>query len=98
MKPAANSLFTFESFGYASAFYPSKIEKVTLLGHGAIDFTQEINGLNITLPATKSNAIAPVVEITFNVEDSASLTLAQFIAIYEGVSVKMRTQVGYNTG
>lgn len=96
--PAANSLFTFESFGYASAFYPGKVEKVTLLGYGSIDFTQDINGLSITLPATKSNAIAPVFEISIDEEDSASLSLAQFIAIYEGIIAQMRTQVGYNTG
>ena len=40
--------------------------KVTLLGHGEVTFSQNANGLTVTLPASHTNnTIAPVFEISF---------------------------------
>ena len=64
--PSATT-FTFEYLGSNSEYYNGEVESVTLLGHGAVAFTQDANGLKVTLPALHpNNTIAPVLEITFS--------------------------------
>ena len=63
--PSATS-FTFEYLGSNSQYYNGEVTKVTLLGHGEVPFTQNANGLTVTLPASHTNnTIAPVFEISF---------------------------------
>lgn len=63
--PAAGSQFTFEALGEVSEYYSGQVASVRLLGHGNVTFTQDIDGLTVTLPSQPCNDIAPVFEITF---------------------------------
>ena len=56
--------FSFSSFSIASPYYSGKVTSVTLLGHGEVEFTQSLEGLTVTIPATHPNEIAPVFAIT----------------------------------
>lgn len=55
---------TLKSFAKDSDTYSGKVTSVRLLGHGPVDFTNENDGLRITLPSTHPNEIAPVLAIT----------------------------------
>ena len=56
--------FSFESFSVVSKYYSGKVTDVQLLGHGKVEFTQGLEGLTVSLPASRPNAIAPVFVIT----------------------------------
>ena len=61
--------FTFKAFGMTESSYSGDVEKVELLGSNEeIAFEQNFQGLTITVPSTKPNAIAPVFRITFKAE------------------------------
>ncbi len=51
------------SLAQGSEFYPGKIGKVELLGHGKVDFRRTQDGLEVELPATRPNNIMPVLKI-----------------------------------
>lgn len=63
--PEAGSRFTFKALGKKGEYAVGRVKRVTLLGHGAVDFAQEQDSLSVALPAEPCNAIAPVFEITF---------------------------------
>jgi len=65
--PSAGSRFTFKALGVGSEYYSGRIAGVTLLGHGAVGFVQDVDGLTVTLPNKPCNEIAPVFEVTFKV-------------------------------
>ena len=73
---------------------------VTLLGGGDVEFTHDINGLTVKVPATKPNAIAPVFRITFKA--STQSAYEQLQGLIEGVehAVEQAAQSAqpYNTG
>ncbi len=56
--------FTFECFSIISKYYSGKVTSVELLGHGNVEYKQGVDGLTITVPATRCNEIAPVFVIT----------------------------------
>lgn len=56
--------FTFSSFGFASKYNEGEVATVELLGHGAVDFTQDAKGLTVNIPSARPNEIAPVFAIT----------------------------------
>lgn len=56
--------FTMQSLGSASPYYNGKVKSVILLGYGNVEFTQDANGLSVTVPSPV-NEIAPVYKITF---------------------------------
>ena len=92
--------FTFKAFSIAEPSYSGEIDKVTLLGGGDVDFTHDINGLTIQVPATKPNPIAPVFRITFKTDDhSAYEQLQKLITGVDAYvqSVALSTHP-YNTG
>ena len=64
--------FTFESFSIISKYYSGKVTSVTLLGHGAVEYAQGVDGLTVTVPATRCNEIAPVFVITLE-EDAVDV-------------------------
>ena len=73
--------FTFKVFGITAASYSGKVKNVKLLGYGDVAFTQNAEGLTITVPATHANEIAPVFEITFDENVSLYDTLQQLIEL-----------------
>ena len=58
--------FSFKALGFASTHYSGKVKSVRLLGYGNVAFTQDSDGLNVTVPATHPNEIAPAFVITFD--------------------------------
>ncbi len=60
----AEGKFSFKAFSLTSPYYSGQVKSARLLGYGDLKFTQDINGLNIELPDTKVNDIAPVIAIT----------------------------------
>ena len=97
--PAAGQ-FSFSSFSLASKYYSGKVTSVTLLGYGEVAFTQGIEGLTVTVPATRPNEIAPVFAITTEETTlSAYETLQELISSLETYVATMKTEASYiNTG
>ena len=97
--PAAGG-FTFKAFSIAEPSYSGEVDKVTLLGGGDVEFTQDINGLTIQIPNTKPNNIAPVFRITFTSESHSAYEQLQ--ALIEGVASFIENAAlsaqPYNTG
>ncbi len=97
--PAAGA-FTFKAFSIAEPSYIGQVEKVTLLGGGDVEFTQDINGLNVQIPAKKPNDIAPVFRITFRLDDRTAYEVLQ--QLIEGVETFISEAApkaqAYNTG
>jgi alpha-L-fucosidase len=63
--------FTFKSLSMTSKYYSGKVKNVSLLGYGNVSFKQTLEGLQVSLPATPVNRIAPVFVITFDTEAGA---------------------------
>jgi len=63
--------FTFKSLSMTSKYYSGKVKNVSLLGYGNVSFKQTLEGLQVSLPATPVNRIAPVFVITFDTETGA---------------------------
>ena len=61
--------YTFKSLGYASDWYSGKVKSVRLLGHGDVEFTQNLDGLTVNIPEV-ANQIAPVFAVTFDSDDT----------------------------
>ncbi len=57
--------FIFKALGSASPYAVGKVKGVQLLGYGAISFEQRVDGLQVFLPFSHPNEIAPVLAITF---------------------------------
>jgi alpha-L-fucosidase len=57
--------FTFKSLGRKSEYDCGRVAGVQLLGHGKVAYRQTDDGLTVTLPPTRPNDIAPVLQITF---------------------------------
>ena len=97
--PSAGS-FSFKAFSIAETSYSGEVDKVTLLGGGDVEFTQDINGLNVTIPSVKPNAIAPVFRITFKAETRTAFELLQTMIVetesaVEAAGIRVHP---YNTG
>ena len=92
--------FTFKAFSIAEASYSGEVDKVELLGYGAVDFRQDISGLTVGVPATKPNNIAPVFRVTFKQDNrSAYEVLQSMTADLETYANQLTTQTHpYNTG
>ena len=58
-----NKIVRIKSLASNSDLYPQKIEKVELLGYGAVNFERTDDGLIISLPDKELNGIAPVLKI-----------------------------------
>ena len=57
--------FAFKALGRSTPYNSSTVESVTLLGYGQVPFTQRADSLQVKLPATPVNKIAPVFKVTF---------------------------------
>lgn len=53
-----------KSLANSSRWYNAKIKKVMLLGYGKVEFERTAEGLEVTLPAEKTNNILPVIKIS----------------------------------
>lgn len=53
-----------KSLANGSRWYNAKIKKVMLLGYGKVEFERTAEGLEVTLPAEKTNNILPVIKIS----------------------------------
>ena len=98
MRWPSNTDFTLKNLGKASANYSGKVISVQLLGYGNIQFEQGIDGLDIKLPTTHPNEIAPVLEITFDPDAPRTLPLNEVIGMYEQKADELYPQVSNNTG
>ena len=56
---------TIKALGSASPHYNGEVAGVELLGYGAVPFTNSPEGLVVTLPEENTNAIAPVLAVSF---------------------------------
>ena len=56
---------TIKALGSASPHYSGEVAGVELLGYGAVPFTNSPEGLVVTLPEENTNAIAPVLAVSF---------------------------------
>ena len=65
MRWPENRTYTIKSLGKSSPYYSGKVKSVKLLGYGKVAFTNKKEGLVVTLPEENTNAIAPVLAITF---------------------------------
>ncbi len=97
--PAAGA-FTFKAFSIAEPSYVGEVESVTLLGGGDVEFSQDINGLTVQVPATKPNDIAPVFRITFRLDDRTAYEVLQSLIAGVEAFVNEATPKAqpYNTG
>ena len=95
--PAAGK-FTFGRLGITSEFYSGKAKSVKLLGKGDVDFSNDIDGLTVTVPSDKPNPIAPVFAITFDEESIDDVSTNELIKLYEQKVNEFRMQANYNTG
>lgn len=93
------STFTFAHLGLNSAYYSGRVSSVQLLGHGTVDFSQDVDGLTVSLPDTPCNAIAPVFLVTFSTEEGTGISLSDLIPRYEARVAELElTTSPFNTG
>jgi alpha-L-fucosidase len=92
--------FTFKAFSITETSYSGEVDKVELLGAGEVAFTQSIEGLTVSVPATKPNGIAPVFRVTFkNDSRTAYEVLQSMIGEMETAVELLSAQAHpYNTG
>ena len=95
--PAAGK-FYLKNFGISSANYSGKVLKVKLLGYGNVKFYQGVDDMEITVPNSHPNEIAPVFEITFDPNEPSELPLNEVIDLYEDKIEGLAEQVSNNTG
>ena len=95
------SKFTFKAFSITESSYSGEVEKVELLGYdGDINFTQGYQGLTVSFPGTKPNAIAPVFRVSFKSEALSAYELLQLTAdeMSEAIEGYAALVHPYNTG
>ena len=92
--------FTFKAFSIAEPSYSGEVDKVELLGAGAVEFTHGVNGLTVVVPGNKPNSIAPVFKITFKEETRSAYELLQdLVGGVQTAADEAAPQVhAYNTG
>ena len=89
---------TIKSFGITSPYYSGNVKSVELLGYGAVDFSNEMEGLVVTLPKENTNDIAPVFAISF-AQDNVNKDLVQEVQNHYKSQIKtLKPLAGNNTG
>lgn len=89
--------FTIESFAPTSKYYSGKVKSVELLGHGKVEYTLNVDGLTVVLPAVKPNGIAPVFAVTFD-KDDTEVSLSEILDLYGQRVADLLKHTSYNTG
>ena len=97
MRWPKKSTFTFKSLSMGSEYYSGKVKKIELIGYGEVDFSENIDGLTVTLPETKPNPLAPVFQMTF-IDGTANVSLSEIIPAYEEKANAIMASVSYDTG
>ena len=92
------SEYTIKTFGLASKYYSGKIKNVTLLGYGHVEFTNGIDGLTISLPATPVNSKAAVFAIELDKTAGESICVNEAKAVYTAKIKELQAEAGNNTG
>ena len=72
------SEYVIKSFSKLADTYSGNVTSVRLLGHGAVEFRQENDGLHVVLPSAHPNEIAPVLAITV---DNAEISMAERLSV-----------------
>jgi alpha-L-fucosidase len=98
MRWPAGKNFTFQSLSMSSDYYSGKVQSIELLGYGAIEYTEAVNGVTVTLPDVHPNAIAPVFKVTFVPGTDTQPTLQEVVEGYEALLAQLRPQASNNTG
>lgn len=96
MRWPTESTFTFTSFSMSSPYYSGRVRSIQLLGHGDVAFTETVDGVTVSLPATQPNAIAPVFQVTF--DNASDLLLSDIVPAFEAKVDELMGLVGRNTG
>lgn len=98
MRWPSSETFTFKSLSITSKYYSGKVKNVKLLGYGDVSFTQTLDGLQVSVPATPVNKIAPVFVITFDEEANNQFPLNELIEMYNQKIEQLRPMAGNGTG
>lgn len=93
----ATHTFTFKAFGPLAKTYPGAVRSCTLLGHGTVSVTSDVDGVTVEVPDNSANAIAPVYVFTFDSEH-ADMPMKQVLRLYEDKVATFASTAGYNTG
>lgn len=96
--PKAGSVLSIKSLGLMSEYYGGKVEKVTLLGHGDVEFDNDINALNIHIPSDISSVTSAVFAININPGVIETPKLQDVINLYENKVNDVKPLASYNTG
>ena len=98
--PSAGN-FNFKAFSIIEPSYSGEVDKVELLGYdGDITFEQDFLGLDVNIPNTKCNNIAPVFRITFKADNRSAYEVLQQIIneMEETIELAATQALPYNTG
>lgn len=93
----SGSSYTIHTLGVASPYFSGDVTSVRLLGYGDIPYTMDNNGLNVTLPSTKPNRIAPVLAISL-AKTFTRTNLTQLIGVLDSIKGTWAARTNENTG
>lgn len=96
--PTAGSTLNIKSLGMVSEYYSGKIEKVTLLGYGDVEFENNLDALVIHIPSDISCVTSAVFAITINASAMEKPQLEDVIRLYEDKFNEVKSLASYNTG
>ena len=93
--PTGGSTLKIKSLGRISEYYSGKVQKVTLLGYGDVEFENELDALTIQVPSNISSVTSAVFAITV---DATPEKLGEVIQLYEEKLNEVKPLASYNTG
>lgn len=88
---------TIKAFGLASPYYSGKVKKITLIGYGPVNFTENVEGVVIEMPETKVNKLAAAFAVEFD-KDATGGNVADLVSYYAGKLEALRPLAGNATG
>lgn len=94
---SSGKTMTLKKLSSVSPYYTSKITGVELLGYGPVDFVCDKDGLKVTLPSVRPNAIAPVLKVTFG-EEFDRQDLTYLLQVVGEELERIAGHTGNNTG
>ena len=96
--PKGGSTLRIQSLGMISEYYSGKVDKVTLLGYGDVEFENDLDALIIHVPTDISCVTSAVFAITIDSSTIEKPNLSDVIQMYEEKLNEAIPQASYNTG
>ena len=96
--PTAGSTLSIKSLGMISEYYSGKVENVSLLGYGDVEYENDLDALVIHIPSDISSVTSAVFAITIDSSTVETPKLEDVIRLYEMKLNEVKPQVSYNTG